>query len=71
MSKGDISGGDFKTIVSGEPIMARHAYGRPFSADNLPLIIANVNEMPVTTSGLDILAVSHSTISLHLFKSSE
>jgi putative DNA primase/helicase len=49
MSKGDISGGDFKTIVSGEPIMARHAYGRPFSADNLPLIIANVNEMPVTT----------------------
>lgn len=49
MSKGDVSGGDFKTIVSGESIMARHAYGRPFPADNLPLIIANVNEMPVTT----------------------
>ena len=49
MSKGDVSGGDFKTIISGEPIMARHAYGRPFPADNLPLIIANVNEMPVTT----------------------
>ena len=49
MSKGDISGGDFKTIVSGEPIMARHAYGRPFNATELPLIIANVNEMPVTT----------------------
>ena len=49
MSKSDISGGDFKTIVSGEPIMARHAYGRPFNATELPLIIANVNEMPVTT----------------------
>lgn len=49
MGKGDVSGGDFKTIVSGECIMARHAYGRPFNADNLPLIIANVNEMPVTT----------------------
>lgn len=49
MSKGDVSGGDFKTIVSGEPIMARHPYGRTFNATELPLIIANVNEMPVTT----------------------
>lgn len=49
MSKGDVSGGEFKTIVSGEPIMARFPYGRAFNADNLPLIIANVNEMPVTT----------------------
>lgn len=49
MSKGDISGGDFKTIVSGEGIQARFQYGRSFIANDLPLIIANVNEMPVTT----------------------
>jgi putative DNA primase/helicase len=49
MSKGDISGGDFKIIVSGENIQARFQYGRSFQATELPLIIANVNEMPVTT----------------------
>ena len=49
MSKGDVSGGEFKTIVSGEPIMARFPYGRAFNADNLPLIIANVNEIPRTS----------------------
>ena len=49
MSKGDVSGGDFKTIVSGEDIEARFQYGRSFKASELPLIIANVNEMPVTT----------------------
>ena len=49
MSKGDISGGKFNTLVSGENVMGRFAFGRPFTASELPLIIANVNEIPVTT----------------------
>ena len=49
MSKGDISGGKYKNIVSGDDTPARRNYENPFTASNLPLIMASVNEMPVTT----------------------
>lgn len=49
MNKDDISGGEFKTYVSGEPMSARHIYGRPFVADNPPVLIASMNELPNTT----------------------
>lgn len=47
--KQDISGGDFKIIVSGEPMPARRIFEAPFTAYDIPLMMAAVNEMPVTT----------------------
>lgn len=49
MGKSDISGGKYKSLVSGENRMARFPYGRPFPATELPLIIVNVNDMPIST----------------------
>jgi putative DNA primase/helicase len=36
----------FKMMVSGEPVEARHAYGRPFMVQDLPKFIFNTNELP-------------------------
>lgn len=49
MDKVDISGGQFKTYVSGEAVSARHIYGKPFMAENPPVLVAAMNELPVTT----------------------
>ncbi|MCE4564346.1 DNA primase [Maribellus sp. CM-23] len=39
----------FKQMVSGEPMEARHPYGRPFQISQYPKIIVNVNELPRVT----------------------
>lgn len=38
--------GILKQLVSGEPIEARHPYGRPFMLTNYAKLIFNVNELP-------------------------
>lgn len=48
MSRADFSGGDFKKFVSGEPFQCRFAYGRPFTASQIPLMMASINEIPDT-----------------------
>jgi putative DNA primase/helicase len=35
-----------KALISGEPLPAREMYGNPFTAYNIPLIMANTNKMP-------------------------
>lgn len=49
MDKKDISGGKFKALVSGESIPARFPNEKPFMADMLPVLIANLNSMPITS----------------------
>lgn len=49
MSNDDISGGEFKTYVSGEPVMARHIFGAPFMAKCPPILMASMNQLPVVT----------------------
>lgn len=49
MKRDDVSGGEFKTYVSGEPMDARHIYGRPFIATNPPILIASMNDLPTTS----------------------
>jgi len=46
--KKEFSSDKFKTIVSGEPTDARRAYGRSFMASNLPILMCNSNELPIT-----------------------
>lgn len=46
MSSKDISGGKYKSLISGEPMAARHPYGRTFITDLIPPFIANLNKMP-------------------------
>lgn len=36
----------FKSLVSGEPMMARSLYKEPFKVSSLPLIMTNANRMP-------------------------
>lgn len=43
----------FKTIVSGQPIDARGMYADGFMARNIPLLMANANELPVTRDTSD------------------
>lgn len=49
MSNKDISGGDFKSFMSGGRFMARNPYGRPFQVNKVPLMICCVNEIPNST----------------------
>ena len=49
MSKDDVSGGEFKSIVSGERQTGRYMYKDTFAVTDLPLFMAAVNEVPVTT----------------------
>jgi P4 family phage/plasmid primase-like protien len=44
ISNDDFSGGDFKRASSGEPMACRDPYGKPFTATDIPLFIASVNE---------------------------
>lgn len=45
----EVSGEAIKKLISGEPIQARHIYRDPFMVRNLPLLIANGNELPPTS----------------------
>lgn len=49
MGANDISGGEFKTYISGEPMMARLPHGVPFQATHPPIVIANMNRLPIVT----------------------
>ncbi len=53
VSRTDISGGSYKKFVSGETMMARRHYGDPYDVSRIPLSIACVNEMPVTSDSTD------------------
>lgn len=49
MSNKDVSGGDFKLLVSGAQFPARFPWGRPFLVTRVPLLLCNVNDIPPTT----------------------
>ena len=49
MSNKDVSGGDFKLLVSGAQFPARFPWGRPFIVTRVPLLLCNVNDIPPTT----------------------
>lgn len=49
MGDKDFSGGRFKALVARDPIQARMIGQPPFLADELPLLISNINKMPITT----------------------
>lgn len=48
ISRNEINSAYAKAIISGEPQQARKMFGQPFTAYNIPLMIANANEMPFT-----------------------
>ena len=37
---------DFKALASGEPVIARHLYGKPFTMDNYAKLCFNCNNLP-------------------------
>lgn len=43
---GKIENNDFKLLASGEPIEARHIYGRPFTMENYAKLLFATNELP-------------------------
>lgn len=45
MANSNVSGGEFKSLISGEPTPARVLYGDPFTARELPLMVASLNTM--------------------------
>lgn len=49
MDKKDVSGGRYKSIISGDPVEARHPHERAFKATNIPPMVANVNEIPISS----------------------
>ena len=53
MGDKDFSGGQYKAITSHDPIMARPIGMPPFMARDMPLLLANINKMPVTTDSSD------------------
>lgn len=46
--KATYSNSKAKSIISGEPTPARLPYGQPFTAQNIPVLMVNTNEMPAT-----------------------
>lgn len=46
ISKNEVSSSYAKALISGEPQQARMMFGQPFTAYNIPLLIANANQMP-------------------------
>lgn len=42
-----------KSLISGEPLPARHPYSRPFMARSLPIMMANANDYPRTNDHSD------------------
>lgn len=49
MSDKDFSGGIWKTIAAREPLEARPIGQAPFTANDLPVLMANINKIPQTT----------------------
>lgn len=48
LAKQNITGEGFKNLVSGEELPARKIYGEPYTATDIPLMMANSNSMPST-----------------------
>jgi phage/plasmid-associated DNA primase len=49
VSRKSIASDFAKALISGEPLPARELYGMPFTAYNIPLMMANTNKMPKTS----------------------
>ena len=49
MGDKDFSGGRFNAIVSHEPIVARQPGGQAYEAREMPLLVSNINKIPVVT----------------------
>jgi len=49
LDRKEIAGGSFKRLVSGEPAEARRLYKDPYTAYNIPIFMANANELPATS----------------------
>lgn len=49
MSKADISGGEFKKFVAGEPMVGKWLYKDTFITTDIPLSMAAMNDMPRTS----------------------
>lgn len=49
VDKKQINDGVLKPIISGEPVMARLPYQKPFKTNNLPIMMANANALPPTS----------------------
>ncbi len=49
MSKADISGGEFKKFVSGEPMVGKLLFKDTFTVYDIPLAMAALNDVPRTT----------------------
>ena len=49
LNKKELTGSKVKSLISGEPTMARQIYSESFTARNIPLMIANANELPATS----------------------
>lgn len=47
--KKDVTGGRYKSIISGEKVSARHPHERSFEAENIPPMVMNVNDIPITS----------------------
>lgn len=47
------AGGRYKTLVSREAIMVRPIHKSPYKAEDMPLLMANINTMPLTTDNTD------------------
>jgi len=48
LNKKELVGAAAKALISGEPTMCRQIFKEPFMATQIPLIIANANELPAT-----------------------
>ena len=49
IDKAELQGSSTKGLISGEPQSARMPYREPWVARNIPLMIANANELPATS----------------------
>lgn len=49
MDKKDYSGGRGKAIISGDNMSCRHPHEKAYTAENLPIQVANLNELPNTS----------------------
>ena len=53
LDKKELNGSGFKKLVSGEPVMAKNLWHNQYKAKNIPLLMANTNEMPYTSDKTD------------------
>lgn len=49
MSRADVSGGEFKKFVSGEPMVGKLLFKDTFTVTDIPLAMAALNDIPKTT----------------------